>query len=62
MCACRPNGGRGTVSRPTVQAFVGSMDMIRAKKGVIMTTSAFSRDAVEFVRLVEGKRVVLVDG
>ena len=50
------------VSRPTVQAFVGSMDMIRAKKGVVITTANFSRDATEFVDRIEGKRVVLING
>ena len=53
---------QGTVSRPTVQAFVGSMDMIRAKKGVIVTTSQFTRDALEYLDRIEAKRVVLIDG
>ncbi len=53
---------QGTVSRPTVQSFVGSMDLIRAKKGVVITTSDFSRDAYEFVDRIEGKRVVLMNG
>jgi restriction system protein len=53
---------QGTVSRPTVQSFVGSMDLIRARKGVVITTSDFSRDAIEFVDRIEGKRVVLVNG
>jgi restriction system protein len=53
---------QGTVSRPTVQSFVGSMDMIRAKKGVVITTSDFSKDALEFVDRIEGKRVVLING
>jgi len=53
---------QGTVSRPTIQAFVGSMDMIRAKKGVVITTANFSRDAIEFVDRIEGKRVVLING
>ena len=53
---------QGTVSRPTVQAFVGSMDMIRAKKGVIISTANFSCDAIDFVDRIEGKRVVLING
>lgn len=53
---------QGTVSRPTIQSFVGSMDMIRAKKGVIVTTSTFTRDAVDYLERIEGKRVVLIDG
>lgn len=53
---------QGTVGRPVVQAFVGSMDLIRAKKGVILTTGRFSDDARTFVDRIEGKRVVLIDG
>lgn len=52
----------GSVGRPVVQGFVGSMDYVRAKKGVIITTSTFSRDAVSFVEKIEAKKVVLVDG
>jgi restriction endonuclease Mrr len=33
---------KGTVSRPEVQAFAGSMEGHKAKKGVMITTSAFS--------------------
>jgi restriction system protein len=53
------------MGRPVVQGFVGSMDYIRAKKGVIMTTSAFTKEALdfgEFVGRIEGKSVVLIDG
>lgn len=52
----------GTVGRAVVQQFVGSMDYIRAKKGVILTTSTFSREAISFVDRIEGKKVVLIDG
>jgi restriction system protein len=52
---------QGTVSRPVVQAFVGSIDLIRAKKGVILTTGRFSDDAKTFVDRMEGKWVVLID-
>ncbi len=51
-----------TVGRPVVQAFVGSMDFVRSKKGVILTTSEFTKDARDFVDKIEGKKVVLVDG
>jgi restriction system protein len=34
-----------TVSRPTVQAFAGSLEGHRARKGVLMTTSTFSQQA-----------------
>jgi len=52
----------GTVGRPVIQGFVGSMDFVRARKGVILTTSQFSREAIDFVDRIEGKKVVLIDG
>lgn len=51
----------GTVGRPVVQAFAGSLEGFRAKKGVLITTSSFSQDALNFVRSIE-KRIVLIDG
>jgi restriction system protein len=50
-----------TVGRPTVQAFAGSLDGARARKGVLLTTATFSPDAREYVRSIE-KRIVLIDG
>jgi restriction system protein len=52
----------GPVGRPVIQGFVGSMDYIRAKKGVILTTSTFTKDALDFVERIEGKKVVLING
>jgi len=52
----------GTVGRQTVQAFVGSMDLHRSRKGVVLTTSQFSKEAVDYIERIEGKKVVLVDG
>jgi restriction system protein len=48
------------VGRPEVQAFYGALAGQRATKGVFITTSGFTSQAVEFARSVE--RVVLVDG
>jgi restriction system protein len=45
----------GTVGRPVIQGFVGSMDYVRAKKGVILTTSQFTNDAIDFVDRIEGQ-------
>jgi len=50
-----------TVGRPDIQAFAGALDMHRAKKGVFITTSNFSKEAKEYVGMIE-KRIVLVDG
>ena len=52
----------GAVGRPVIQGFVGSMDYIRARKGVIMTTSTFTKEGLDFVDRIEGKKVVLIDG
>jgi restriction system protein len=52
----------GPVGRPVIQGFAGSMDYIRAKKGVILTTSTFTKEARDFVERIEGKKVVLIDG
>ncbi len=52
----------GAVGRPIIQGFVGSMDHVRARKGVILTTSTFTKDAVDYVDRIEGKKVVLING
>jgi restriction system protein len=51
----------GTVGRPAVQAFAGSLEGVRAKKGVVITTSRFAASAREYVRQIE-KRIILIDG
>src|SRR4051812_20634277 len=51
----------GTVGRPAVQGFAGSMEGVRARKGVFITTSSFSKDACEYVGRIE-RRIVLIDG
>lgn len=51
----------GTVDRPTVQAFAGSLEGNRARKGVLITASSFSRQAIDYVKNIE-KRIVLIDG
>lgn len=49
-----------TVGRPEVQAFYGALAGQRATKGVFITTSSFTSQAIDFARSVE--RVVLIDG
>jgi restriction system protein len=51
----------GTVGRPVVQGFAGSLDGFRARKGVLITTGTFSKDARDYVDRIE-KRLVLIDG
>jgi restriction system protein len=50
-----------SVGRPTLQAFVGALHGQQADRGVLITTSTFSRDAAEYVRLLR-ERIVLLDG
>src|SRR5690606_20475520 len=50
-----------TVGRPDVQSFAGSLDGVRAKKGIFITTSSFSGDARQYVERID-KRIVLIDG
>jgi len=50
-----------SVGRPDVQGFVGSLVGLGATKGVFVTTSTFSAQAVEFVRHLS-QRVILIDG
>lgn len=49
------------VGRPTLQAFAGSLEGHRARKGVFITTSQFTQDARDYVNKIE-KRIVLIDG
>ncbi|WP_349291997.1 restriction endonuclease [Gluconobacter sp. Dm-74] len=50
-----------SVGRPDIQAFVGSLVGHGSSKGVFVTTSSFSTPAVEFVRHLS-QRVILIDG
>ena len=49
------------VGRPEIQKFVGALQGQRAKKGVFITTSDFTKEAVEYVRHIDNK-VVLING
>ncbi len=50
-----------TVGRPEIQRFVGAFRGQRASKGVFITTSSFSSDALAYAENVV-PRVVLIDG
>lgn len=50
-----------TIGRPDVQSFAGSLDGVRAKKGIFITTSTFTNDARSYVDRID-KRIVLIDG
>lgn len=46
-----------TVGRPDVQAFAGSLEGQRARKGVMITTSQFSQEAQDYVTRIEKKMI-----
>lgn len=50
-----------SIGRPEIQGFVGSLVGLGASKGVFVTTSTFSAPAVEFVKGLQ-QRVILIDG
>ena len=52
---------KSTVGRPDVQAFAGSLEGHRARKGVFITTSQFSPEARDYVGRIE-KKIILIDG
>ncbi len=52
---------QGSVGRPEIQAFFGALTGRRARKGVFITTSSFTREAREFGDQVS-ENVVLIDG
>ena len=49
------------VSRPEIQKFAGALMGKKAKKGIFITTSSFSKDAGEYADKIESK-IVLIDG
>ncbi len=50
-----------TVGRPVIQAFAGSLEGQRAKKGIMITTSDFTKEAKDYVGRIE-KKIVLING
>jgi restriction system protein len=51
----------GTVGRPEIQKFGGALQGHRARKGVFITTSSFTREAEEYVSRVDSK-IILIGG
>jgi restriction system protein len=49
------------VGRPEVQKFAGALQGHRARKGVFITTSYFTKDAQDYVSRIDSK-IVLIDG
>lgn len=49
------------VGRPEIQKFAGALQGQRARKGIFITTSSFTKEAKEYVSLIESK-IILIDG
>jgi restriction system protein len=51
----------GTVGRPEIQKFAGALQGQRSRKGIFITTSGFSKEALDYVSNIETK-IILIDG
>lgn len=49
------------VGRPEIQKFAGALQGKRARKGIFITTSTFSKEAMEYAANIETK-IILIDG
>ena len=52
---------QGTVGRPEIQRFAGALQGQRARKGVFITTSSFTKEAQTYANSIQ-TRIVLIDG
>lgn len=50
------------VGRPEIQKFSGALDTPGATKGVFITTSTFTKEAKEYAKNINNKKIVLIDG
>ncbi len=51
----------GIVGRPEIQKFAGALEGKRARKGVFITTSGFTKEAKDYVKTINSK-IILIDG
>ncbi len=51
----------GVVGRPEIQKFAGALQGNRARKGIFITTSSFTKEAEDYVSRIDTK-IILVDG
>lgn len=52
---------QGAVGRPIIQQFAGALQGQRARKGVLITTSNFTREAADYAKGLQNT-IVLIDG
>jgi restriction system protein len=51
-----------SIGRELVQSFSGALDDMGAKKGVFITTSHFTKGAIDYAERLQTKKIVLIDG
>ena len=51
----------GNVGRPEIQKFAGALQGQRARKGIFITTSSFTEQALCYVSMIDSK-IILIDG
>lgn len=49
------------VGRPEIQKFAGALQGQRARKGIMITTASFTKDAFDYISRIDSK-IVLIDG
>lgn len=52
----------GNVGRPEIQKFLGAVAGQGGSKGLFITTSSFSKDAIDFAKKQLQVKLILVDG
>jgi restriction system protein len=50
-----------SIGRQDIQGFAGSLDGVQATKGIFVTTSSFTKGAIEYAEKI-AKRIILIDG
>lgn len=56
-------GQNSTVGSPEIQAFVGALAVAQSNKGVFITTSSFSKSAIQYAKGLNGNiSLILIDG
>ncbi|MCL4420661.1 MAG: restriction endonuclease [Candidatus Thermoplasmatota archaeon] len=53
---------KNTVDSSKIREFVGALEGSKSNKGVLLTTSSFTKDAMNWIRKLSNKTVVLIDG
>jgi len=51
----------GVIGRPEIQKFAGALQGQRAKKGIFITTSSYTKEARDYVSKIDTK-IILIDG